>query len=567
MKLKNSYFYTIRENIKDEDSVSGNLLVRAGMIKKSSSGIYMFMPLGLKVLKNIENIVREEMVNAGAEELLMPALTNEEYFIKSNRLHQFGKEMFKVEDRFGKKYALGPTHEELFTVAALMKTKSFKDLPFTLFQIQTKFRDEARPRYGLIRVREFIMKDAYSFDKDELGLTDSYNNMFNAYKKIFGRLGINYKVVRADTGKMGGSLSEEFQAITDIGEDTIVLCDKCDYASNIEVSSSMIMESESKEKILEKDLVKTPNATSIDEVSNYLNEAKNKMVKTLIYKIDGKLYAALIRGDSEINEDKLLKVVGGEEIELPTKEEIEKNVNTKVGFIGPIDLNIPVIMDNEVEVMTNIVVGANKTDYHYKNVNITDFKVDIKGDIRNVKEGDSCPLCGGKLYFKKGIECGNTFKLGTKYSKAYDLNYLNKENQLIPVEMGCYGIGIGRCLAAIVEQKNDDKGIIWPISIAPYKVAIIVIDTLNVDQMDAANHLYNELKEAGIDTILDDRDVRPGVKFNDIDLIGIPIRITIGKKIVEHLVELKKRNEEEIKEISIFDVIYNVQDIIDEENI
>ena len=567
MKLKNSYFYTIRENIKDEDSVSGNLLVRAGMIKKSSSGIYMFMPLGLKVLKNIENIVREEMVNAGAEELLMPALTNEEYFIKSNRLHQFGKEMFKVEDRFGKKYALGPTHEELFTVAALMKTKSFKDLPFTLFQIQTKFRDEARPRYGLIRVREFIMKDAYSFDKDELGLTDSYNNMFNAYKKIFGRLGINYKVVRADTGKMGGSLSEEFQSITDIGEDTIVLCDKCDYASNIEVSSSMIMESESKEKILEKDLVKTPNATSIDEVSNYLNEAKNKMVKTLIYKIDGKLYAALIRGDSEINEDKLLKVVGGEEIELPTKEEIEKNVNTKVGFIGPIDLNIPVIMDNEVEVMTNIVVGANKTDYHYKNVNITDFKVDIKGDIRNVKEGDSCPLCGGKLYFKKGIECGNTFKLGTKYSKAYDLNYLNKENQLIPVEMGCYGIGIGRCLAAIVEQKNDDKGIIWPISIAPYKVAIIVIDTLNVDQMDAANHLYNELKEAGIDTILDDRDVRPGVKFNDIDLIGIPIRITIGKKIVEHLVELKKRNEEEIKEISIFDVIYNVQDIIDEENI
>ena len=567
MRLKNSYFYTIRENSKDEDSISGNLLVRGGFIKKTSSGIYMYLPLGLKVLKNIENIIREEMDNAGCQEVLMPTLVNEEYFEKSNRNTAFGKEMFRLEDRFDKKYALGPTHEELFTVAATMKVKSFKDLPFTLYQIQNKFRDEARARYGLIRVREFSMKDAYSFDKDEKGLDDSYTAMYNAYKKIFGRLKINYKIVKADTGKMGGSLSEEFQAITDIGEDTLVLCDKCDYASNIEVCSSMIMEAESKEKVLEKDLIHTPNAKTIEELSNFLNETKNKFVKTMIYKIDGKLYAILIKGDSIVNEDKLARLMNAESVEIADPAEIKKKVKTELGFIGPIGLNIPIIMDNEVEVMTNFIVGSNKKDYHYKNVNLTDFNIDFKGDIRNVKEGDACPSCGGKLYFKKGIECGNTFKLGTKYSESFDLKYLDSENKLIPVQMGCYGIGLGRCLASIVEQQNDENGIIWPMSIAPYKVAIIVIDTLNVDQMDAANHLYKELLDAGIDTIIDDRDVRPGVKFNDMDLIGIPIRITVGKKVIEHLVELKKRNEEETKEISIFDIIYTLQDIIEEENI
>jgi prolyl-tRNA synthetase len=567
MKLKNSYFFTIRENIKDEDSVSGNLLVRSGMIKKTSSGIYMYLPLGYKVFKNIENIIREEMNNAGALEVHMPTLAPTELFEKSHRLHLFGKEMFKLEDRYEKKYALGPTHEELFTVAATAGVDSFKDLPFTMYQIQNKFRDEARPRYGLIRVREFSMKDAYSFDKDEDGLSVSYDNMFNAYKKIFGRLGINYTVVQADTGKMGGSLSEEFQAITDIGEDTLVLCDKCDYASNIEVCTSMIMDEESSEKVLEKDLVETPNAKTIEEVSKFLNEAPNKFVKTLIYKADDKLYACLVKGDSVINEDKLAKLLEVEEVELASKEDIEKKTNAVVGYVGPIDLNIPIIMDNEVELMVNFIVGANKENYHYKNVNITDFKYDIKGDIRNVKEGDTCPKCGGKLYFKKGIEIGNTFKLGTKYAESLDLKYQDSNNELKPVVMGCYGIGLDRCLAAIVEQNNDENGIIWPVNVAPYKVAIVVIDPLNVDQMDAANHLYQELMDNNIDTILDDRDIRPGVKFNDMDLIGIPIRITIGKKIVEHLVELKRRNEEEVSDISIFDVLYKVQDIVEEKNI
>lgn len=567
MRLKNSFFYTLRENVKDEDSVSGNLLVKSGMIKKTSSGIYMFMPLGYKVLKNIEKIVKEEMNEAGAEELLMPSLINEEYFEKSGRLKLFGKDMFSLEDRYSKKYALGPTHEELFTFAALSKVKSFKHLPFTLYQIGEKFRDETRPRYGLIRVREFLMKDAYSFDKDEKGLDESYNKMYNAYKKIFGRLGIEYKIVKADTGVMGGLLSEEFQGITDIGEDTIVFCETCDYASNIEICESMIKETESKEKPLEKDLIETKDAKTIEEVAKILPEAENKLIKTLIYTIDDKEYAVLVKGDSEVNETKLLKLLNATEISLTDVEKVKKITISIPGNIGPIDLDLPIIMDNEVSLMVNFVVGANKKGYHYKNVNVTDFESTIIADVRNVKEGDICPNCGSNLLFKKGIEIGNTFKIGTKYSSSYDLNYTTKENTLNPVHMGCYGIGLGRCMATIVEQNNDEKGIMWPMNVAPYKVAIVVIDPEDTNQIEAAEHLYNELKEQKVDVLLDDRDERAGVKFNDMDLIGIPIRITIGKKINDHIVEIKRRTEDEVTEISIFDAIYKVGDIIAEEKI
>lgn len=566
MKLKNSFFYTIRENIKDEDSISGNLLVKSGMIKKTSSGVYMYMPLGYKVLKNIEKIVRDEMNFAGASEVLMPSLLNEEYFEKSGRLNSFGKSMFSLEDRFGKKYALGPTHEELFTFAALSKVKSFKDLPFTLFQIQNKFRDEKRPRYGLIRVREFLMKDAYSFDRDEKGLDESYNKMYNAYKKIFGRLKIEYKIVKADTGAMGGILSEEFQGLTDIGEDTVVYCETCDYSSNIEICESMINQEEAKEKPFEKDLVDTGDAKTIAEVAEFLPEAESKLIKTLIYTVDNKEYAFLVKGDSEVNETKILKLLNASEISLTDADKLKKQ-GLPVGNIGPIDLNIPIIVDNEVSIMVNFVVGANKKGYHYKNVNMSDFESYLIADIRNVKEGDICPNCGNKLLFKKGIEIGNTFKLGTKYSENYGLNYTTKENKVETVFMGCYGIGIGRCMATIVEQNNDENGIIWPMNVAPYKVAIVVIDIYDDEQMEAAEHLYNELQEAKIDCILDDRDERAGVKFKDMDLIGIPIRITIGKKIVDHIVEIKKRNEEEIKEISIFDSLYKVEDIIAEQKV
>lgn len=565
MKLSNSFFYTIRENISGEESISGNLLVRSGMIKKTSSGVYAYLPLGYKVLKNIENIIREEMNEINSSELLMPTLISEDIYKMSDRLSSFGSSMFKLKDRFDKNYCLGPTHEELFTLAAKNMVKSSKDLPFSLYQIQTKFRDESRPRYGLIRVREFIMKDAYSFDSNINGLDISYNNMYNAYKKIFTRLGINYKVVKADTGVMGGLLSEEFQAITDIGEDTLVFCDSCDYASNLDICESIIPEKESAEKKLSKDLVKTPNAKTIEEVSYFLNEAPSKLVKSLVYSIDNKLYLILLKGDSELNENKLKKVMNTENIRFATDKEMKK-VKTYPGFIGPININIPIIMDNEVNNMVNFVVGANKKDYHYKNVNVDDFNVMFVADIRNVKEGDMCPKCGSTLLFKKGIEVGNTFKLGTKYSEALNLMY-NEGNELKPVYMGCYGIGIGRCLSAIVEQNNDEKGIIWPMNVAPYKVTIVIVNNKDKEQIDAANHLYNELRKLNIDVLLDDRNERVGVKFNDMDLIGIPIRITIGNKIDDHICEIKLRDSDEITEISIFDVIYKIQDIIDDKKI
>lgn len=565
MKLKSSYFYTLRENAKDEESISGNLLTRSGMIKKTSSGVYMYLPLGYKVMKNIEKIVREEMENANAGELLMPALINEDVYVLSKRRDAFGSDMFSLKDRFDKPYVLAPTHEELFTIAAQAKVKSYKDLPFSIYQIQDKFRDEPRSRYGLIRVREFLMKDAYSFDMDEKGLNDSYNNMYNAYKKIFTRLGINYKIVKSDTGAMGGLLSEEFQAITPIGEDKLVICDSCGYAANSDVAKCTLLTKKSDDDIKIRELVKTPDAGTIDEVSKFLEEDPSMFVKTLIYKADDKFYAALVKGDMEVNEAKLKKVLKVNDLSLASKEEVEEVTGAKLGFAGPIGLSIPVIMDKEVAELKNFIVGANKTDYHYKNVNLEDFNYLMIEDIRSITENDYCPKCGKPLTFKNGIEIGNTFKLGTKYSESLGLTYLNKDNENTPVWMGCYGIGIGRCMASVVEQNNDEKGIIWPLEIAPFKVAIVVVNTEDDAQMDAALYLYENLRKQGVSTILDDREERVGVKFNDMDLIGIPIRITVGNKINDQIVEIKQRKKDEFEEISLYDAISKVEDIMDGE--
>lgn len=565
MKLKSSYFYTLRENAKDEESISGNLLTRSGMIKKTSSGVYMYLPLGYKVMKNIEKIIREEMENVNAGELLMPALINEEVYVLSKRRDAFGSDMFSLKDRFDKPYVLAPTHEELFTIAAQAKVKSYKDLPFSIYQIQDKFRDEPRSRYGLIRVREFLMKDAYSFDKDKKGLNDSYNNMYNAYKKIFTRLGINYKIVKSDTGAMGGLLSEEFQAITPIGEDKLVICDSCGYAANSDVAKCTLLTKKSDDDIKIRELVKTPDAGTIDEVSKFLEEDPSMFVKTLIYKADDKFYAALVKGDMEVNEAKLKKVLKANDLSLASKEEVEEVTGASLGFAGPVGLSIPVIMDKEVSELKNFIVGANKTDYHYKNVNLEDFDYLMIEDIRSITENDCCPKCGKPLTFKNGIEIGNTFKLGTKYSESLGLTYLNKDNENTPVWMGCYGIGIGRCMASVVEQNNDEKGIIWPLEIAPFKVAIVVVNTEDDAQMDAALYLYENLRKQGVSTILDDREERVGVKFNDMDLIGIPIRITVGNKINDQIVEIKQRKKDEFEEISLYDAISKVEDIIDGE--
>ncbi|MCI8777606.1 MAG: proline--tRNA ligase [Bacilli bacterium] len=561
MKLKNNFFYTIREDIKDEESISGKLLVRSGMIKKNSNGIYMYTPLGRRVVKNIEAIVREEMDRCGAMEVSMPSLIPEEIYINSGRRMIFGDNMFTLKDRYDRPYSLGPTHEELFVEMAKSQIKSYKDMPFNLYQVRTKFRDETRPRYGLIRTREFTMKDAYSFDANLDSLDKSYEIMFNAYKNIFDRIGLNYKIVRADTGAMGGLLSEEFQAITDIGEDILVLCETCDYASNIEISECVpkCEVATCEERV--KELVYTPNIGSIADLEKSLNIPNSKMVKTLIYKVGEELVACLIRGNRELNDVKLSKLFNVPEVVLASEEEVQNVTGAKIGFAGPIDLKIKIIMDREVQYMKNFLVGANKTDYHYVGVNLRDFKYDLVADIVNVKEGDICPNCGGKLYFKKGIEVGNTFKLGDKYSKSLGLQYLDQTNTQQYVQMGCYGIGIERVMAAVAEQNHDEFGLIWPISIAPYKVSIVLINENDDKQKAVADKLYNDLICNNISVLYDNRDERPGVKFNDMDLIGIPIRITIGKKVNENLVEFKLRTDNQAIDINVLEVIDKIKSI------
>lgn len=553
MKLKNNYFYTIREDIKDEEAISGKLLVRSGMIKKSSAGVYMYLPIGYKVLKNIESIIREELNKEGLLELSMPTLIPREIYAQTGRTDSFGSSVFSLKDRFNRDYILGPTHEELFTIASLSCIKSYKDMPYSLYQFQTKFRDEPRPRYGLIRVREFVMKDAYSFDKDLDGLDKSYEKIFNAYKRIFDRIGINYKIVRADTGVMGGLLSEEFQALTEIGEDTLVLCDKCDFASNIEVTKHIVNEnSNEEEKSIE--LIETKSKETIEDVCNFLNIDIRDSVKALLMNVDGSLVIFFVRGDRELNEVKALKALNAKEISFANDELIATS-NAVPGYTGPVGLNAKVVIDEEVLKMKNFCCGANKEGYHYINANVKDINYDIVADIVNVKEGDICPNCGGKLYFKKGIEIGNTFKLGTKYSEALGLNYSDEFNKLKPVVMGSYGIGLGRCMAAVVEQHNDDKGIIWPDAIAPFKTSIVIVNTKDEIQNTVANDLYDELMKNNIDTILDDRNERLGVKLNDMDLIGVPYRIVVGKKASEGIVELKRRDSDEILEINVSKIL------------
>ena len=560
MKLKNSYFYTLRENAKDEDSISGNLLVRSGMIKKVAAGIYMYLPLGLKTYNKVQQIIKEEMDRAGAQELLMPSLIPAEVYETCGRVEAFGSDMFNLKDRKGTHMVLGPTHEELFTIAAKAMVRSYKDLPFTIYQQAEKFRDEPRPRFGIIRVREFIMKDAYSFDRDDKSLSESYNKMFNAYKRIFDRLDIDYKIVKASVGAMGGDLSEEFQAITDRGEDILVLCDKCDYASNLEVSKYKYMEDNSKEEKIE--LVETPHCKTIEEVCNYLKLDIKHTVKALLMTVDGELTIFFIRGDRELNESKALMLVGGKELGFANDEQIAAS-NAAPGFTGPVDLKgCKVVIDEEILHMKNFCCGANKEGYHYINANVKDINYDLVGDIGTVVEGDICPNCGGTFYFKKGIEIGNTFKLGKHYAEDLGLTYLDEEgNSQVPT-MGCYGIGPGRVLAAIIEQKNDEHGMILPMNIAPYQVSLVQIDMNNEEHTKVAEKIYQELLDKGIDVLYDNRDERPGVKFKDMDLIGIPLRITIGKALENNEVEFKKRTDSNSTNIKVEDIVNHVVDTV-----
>ncbi len=554
MKLKNQYFFTLREDVRDEDSSSGNLLVKAGYIKKTSAGVYMMLPLGLRVQNKIEEIIRKNMNETGAQEVKMPALIAAEYYEDSGRMKGFGPSIFKLKDRTNKDMVLGPTHEELFAYAAKSMIKSYKDMPFNLYQFQTKFRDEPRARYGLVRVKEFVMKDAYSFDTTEEGLHESYMKMFNAYKKSFDEMGIDYRIVKADTGIMGGLLSEEFQAVTPIGEDVLVYCDDCDYSSNLEISEVVRADKPTTLELKEKELVETPHQKSIEEVAKFLNIPMSKTVKALIMNVDGELVILFVNGERTLNETKVLKLLGASEIGF-ADDNLIAGSNAVPGYCGPIDLNCKVVVDKEVLTMSNFCCGANKEGYHYINANPSDIKYDIVGDIVNVQDGDLCPKCGKPLKFAKGIEVGNTFKLGTKYSKAMNLQYADENNKLQDVWMGSYGIGIGRTMAAIVEQNHDDKGIIWPENIAPYKAIILIMATKDETQCKVANDLYDTLTAKGVECILDDRNERPGVKFNDSELLGIPYRITVGRGAANGEVEFKHRADETAENITIEEAI------------
>lgn len=547
MKASKLLMPTLREAPAEAEISSHILMMRAALISKLAAGVYSYLPLGLKVLHNVQNIIREEMDRAGAQELLMSALLPAECYQKSGRWERFGDDMFRLKDRNDRDFCLGPTHEEIFTQTVIDSVHSYRDYPFTLYQMQTKYRDERRPRFGVMRTREFIMKDAYSFDTTKEGLDESYKAMYDAYRRIFDRLGLNYMIVDADTGAMGGSGSQEFMVISEVGEDTIAYCEDCRYSANIEKAVCVAPET-SNEEMKEKHKIGTPNARTIDEVAAFFGKDAKSFVKTMIYNCDGKLYAVLVRGDREINEVKLANITGAAEVALADAEDVVKITGAKVGFAGPVNLSAPIIADNEVMAMRNFIVGANETDCHIENVNPgRDFTPEITADIRSIEEGDICPVCGKRIKTAQGIEVGHIFKLGTKYSDALGLTYRDETGEDKSVIMGCYGIGVNRCLAAVIEQNHDDNGIIWPVAVAPYKAVVVPVNVNDSIQANMAEEITKRLEDEGIEVIIDDRDERPGVKFKDWDLIGIPVRITVGKKAGEGLVEYKLRNEAEFE--------------------
>jgi prolyl-tRNA synthetase len=567
--LYSRYFIpTIKETPSDAEVVSHQMMLRAGMIRKLASGIYNYLPLGLRSIRKFENIVREEMNKADAIEMLMPSVQPAELWQESGRWAFYGKELLRFKDRKEAEFCMGPTHEEVITDMVRREIKSYRQMPVNFYQIQTKFRDEIRPRFGLMRGREFIMKDAYSFDVDSDAADLSYSKMFNAYMRIFERCGLNFRAVEADTGSIGGSSSHEFMVLADSGEDAIVSCDACRYAANVEKAESPSFASHSSaDEPLQK--VSTPEMKTIADVAAFLNVATDRTVKTLVYASDkGDLAMALLRGDHELNELKLKNHLGWDEIQMATEEQIFACTGSPVGFLGPIGLrqDIPVVADRVVQDMTNVVMGANEKDQHFINANRgRDFEVTAYADIRTVEAGDACPRCdSGKLEMWRGIEVGHVFKLGTKYSKALNATYLDANGREQIIFMGCYGIGIGRTVAAAIEQNHDENGIIFPIPIAPFHCSVVAVNTKDSGVMAAAEEIYFCLEKLGVEVLFDDRDERPGVKFKDNDLIGIPIRIVVGSKgLAEGKVEMKIRSTGETLSLSLEEAALAVKQLID----
>jgi len=568
MRYSNYFIPTLKDDPSDAEVVSHKLMIRGGMIRKLAAGIYNYLPLGLRSIGKVEQIVREEMNRAGAVELLMPAVLPSELWEESGRWNYYGKELLRFKDRADREFCIGPTHEEIITDIVKRDISSYKQLPVNLYQIQTKFRDEIRPRFGVMRAREFIMKDAYSFDATAEGAEKSYWAMYEAYTRIFERCGLEFRAVLADTGNIGGNFSHEFMVLAPTGEDIIMSCDKCDYAANLELAeigaqNSTEMSQNDAEKAIEE--VHTPNLKSIVEVAQQLNVTASNLIKTMIVDVDGNLIAALVRGDHELSLTKLRKALGAELVELATPDQILEATGGPMGFSGPVGLNIRIVADVSVKNMGSSVTGANKADYHVINVTLgKDYEVEEFFDIRVALDGDKCPKCNdGELTSTRGIEVGHVFMLGTKYSEAMNATFVDSDGKEKPFIMGCYGIGIGRTVAAAIEQNHDESGMIFPKALAPFEVTVLPLKIKDEQIMAESERIYSELIEAGYEAIIDDRDVGPGFKFKDAELIGIPIIVAVGPRTIkEEEAEVKVRRTGDTRNIKLKVVVNEIKELL-----
>ena len=573
MRFSQGLINTTKEIPAEAEIVSHQLMLRAGMIKKLAAGVYMYLPLGYRVIHKIEKIIREEMNRAGALEVHLPVLCPSELWQESGRWSLYGPELMRVHDRHSREFCLGPTHEEVITDLVRREVRSYRQLPLNLYQIQTKFRDEIRPRFGLMRGREFIMKDAYSFDRDDAGADINYQKMKETYQNIFQRCGLRFKAVEADTGAIGGNFSHEFMVLADSGEDRIASCSQCEYGSNVEKATYALPpentqgSSQKSSSFQELKAVSTPDLMSVQDVASFLGVNPAQVVKTLLVRIDGNPAAVLIRGDHELNEIKLKNLTSAVEITMADRETIESITGGSTGFSGPVGLkNVRILADYSVKDLVNFVAGANRKDTHLINVNWErDCPRPEFFDLRVVREGDLCPRCAAPMKISQGIEVGHIFKLGTKYSKALKATYLDQNGEERILVMGCYGIGVGRTMSASIEQNHDDDGIIWPMPIAPYQVIVLPTDTTDKNIRETAEAIYQELLASGIEVIIDDREERPGVKFKDSDLLGIPLRVTIGSKsLKQNSVEIRIRKTGQIIQVPKNEYRQKVQQLIDE---